>query len=374
MERLDDDPGQGREDRRTAGEPPAGDPDDVLFALSLEEVGAGAAAHRAQEAGGADAPASSGAHFVEGTFASPAGSLDVPAVSDEVQADGALFPEDDAAPLRSDVDAGSWGVPGSDVDVESEGVPALERGFGHGADADRDAGATPAQQDDAGLGSDPEAGAGSGSDPEAVPDATDELEPVDGWEAGDGSRRAASSTSPSHVAAAGEALRAWSARHRLAAGVIGWCLVVAVVIAAFALAINLTLKSASDNIEQGGPTAGYVAPVEDAELPHLALHFVALDDAAFPHIALDLRLSPPAGQEMPVLAASDFKLSEHDAEERSQERAVGDFSFDPASGACRIGFDTDAAALGAERTVVVALDKASDYRGKCSVTYRVPGM
>lgn len=170
-----------------------------------------------------------------------------------------------------------------------------------------------------------------------------------------------------------EHVREAAASHRVMTGVAACALGVAVVIGGFALAINLTLAHAQEGMRDEGASAGYVRPVDHADLPYIPMRFLSFDDTAFPALSINLHLSAPSDQGLPALGADDFVVRETDAEQRSFDPAIGGLALDAATGACRIDLTSDPAALGAKRTIDISLSPDCGYRGGCRISYTMPG-
>ena len=289
----------------------------------------------------------------------------------EEAADEAVVDEDEDADVAEELnDASSDEGVDASGDAESSDDPADEP-----VESDSDVEETDGSDvedhtdsDDGALGEDEEA--------DAEP-ADDE---VDGAEDAEDASASAASKGVALLAGAKERLavywsqaRTWMEGHRLVTNVGAWVLCLLLIIIVFAVVINVTILHADLELQDREAAGGYIEPVENAELPHMTMRFVSLDDGGFPTMTLNLSCAVPAGHEMPALEAGDFSLKERDADGGTLDVSLGELAFDPGSGSCRMVYATDPGALGPDRTVDIILAKDSGFRGKCSVSYRVPG-
>ena len=292
-------------------------------------------------------------------------------------ADEAVVDEDEDADVAEELDDASSDE-GEDAsgDTESSDDPAdeLVESDSDGEETDGSDVEDHTDSDDGALGEDEEA--------DAVP-ADDEGDGADNAESAEDAEDAsasAASKGAALLAGAKERLavywsqaRTWMEGHRLATNVGAWVLCLLLIIIVFAVVINVTILHADLELQDREVAGGYIEPVENAELPHMTMRFVSLDDGGFPTMTLNLSCAVPAGHEMPALEAGDFSLKERDADGGTLDVSLGELAFDPGSGSCRMVYATDPGALGPDRTVDITLAKESGFRGKCSVSYRVPG-
>lgn len=249
---------------------------------------------------------------------------------------------DDGAPAVADD-----GAP-ADVDADIEGDDAFEAGQRALDDALFDADFVDAILNDDPFEPDPDATLPDDDSAEADPAADPASEDGD-------------------APAALRRLRALTARHGTASLVIAAVAVLALVLGCFALVYGAVLSSVTVEKDAPADASEALQPVENHELPHLALRVTDISASQYPVVAVTLALSADDGSAVPALDASSFSIAASDAGGAEVEASIE--GVEAVRVLCRLG----AAAPGTEQRIDLTLDPSCGYRGGVTPGFIVPG-
>lgn len=167
-------------------------------------------------------------------------------------------------------------------------------------------------------------------------------------------------------------LRALTARHGTASLVIAAVAVLALVLGCFALVYGVVLSGVTVEKDAPDDASEALQPVENHELPHLALRVTDISASQYPVVAVTLALSADDGSAVPALGASSFSIAASDAggaEVEASIEGVEAAGADAVRVLCRLG----AAAPGTEQRIDLTLDPSCGYRGGVTPGFIVPG-
>ena len=167
-------------------------------------------------------------------------------------------------------------------------------------------------------------------------------------------------------------LRALTARHGTASLVIAAVAVLVLVLGCFALVYGVVLSGVTVEKDAPDDASEALQPVENHELPHLALRVTDISATEYPVVAITLALIPDDGGAVPALDASSFSIAASDADGAEVEASIEGVEAAGADAVrvlCRLG----EAAPGTEQRIDLTLDPSCGYRGGVTPGFIVPG-
>ncbi|WP_019238647.1 MULTISPECIES: hypothetical protein [Enorma] len=167
-------------------------------------------------------------------------------------------------------------------------------------------------------------------------------------------------------------LRELTARHGTASLVIAAAVALVLVLGCFALVYGVVLSGVTVEKDAPDDASEALQPVENHELPHLALRVTDISATEYPVVSVTLALSPDDGGAVPALDASSFSIAARDADGAEVEASIEGVEAagsDAVRVLCRLG----EAAPGTEQRIDLTLDPSCGYRGGVTPGFIVPG-